>query len=276
MTLTIVVENTAHPDRPELRADHGLAVHIDTGEYRLLYDFGPEGPLKTNAEALGIDLGTVDLAVLSHGHHDHAGGLADFFAHNSTASVIHGKGALAPRWAIKKGQPKLVGVETGVSAQNTGRFTPIGGRLNPAPGVTLLTAAPGHHPRPAGNATLLAGPEGDRLPDTFDDEITAVIEGNTGIVVVSGCSHRGILNIVEQVKTFCSECPVAAVIGGFHLIDEKETDESRQAVAEGLRRALPESIFYLGHCTDPDAVQTIEALLGERTRRLHTGLVIEI
>ncbi|MFH1731126.1 MAG: MBL fold metallo-hydrolase, partial [Planctomycetota bacterium] len=72
---TVLVENTS--DRADLEAEHGFSVWIETGESKVLFDTGASGLLCRNAEVLGIDLAQADAVVLSHGHYDHTGGLAD-------------------------------------------------------------------------------------------------------------------------------------------------------------------------------------------------------
>ena len=79
------MENTAAGEN--LAAEHGLSLLIETGEHRILFDAGQTGAFADNAARLGLDLSTVDLAVLSHGHYDHGGGLARFLEINCHAPV---------------------------------------------------------------------------------------------------------------------------------------------------------------------------------------------
>ena len=81
MKLTVLTENTT--GSPHLIAEHGLSLYLETKDLRLLFDTGQTDALIANAAFLGVDLGTVDLAVLSHGHYDHGGGIAAFLQHNA-------------------------------------------------------------------------------------------------------------------------------------------------------------------------------------------------
>lgn len=74
MKIVTLLENTAC--RPGLRAARGLSLYVETRRHRILFDMGPDPQFLDNARELGIDLSTVDVAVLSHGHSDHGGGLA--------------------------------------------------------------------------------------------------------------------------------------------------------------------------------------------------------
>ena len=73
MKITTLLENTSA--RPDLSAEHGLSLYIETAEHRILFDMGQTALFSHNASVLGIDLAAVDIAILSHGHYDHVGGV---------------------------------------------------------------------------------------------------------------------------------------------------------------------------------------------------------
>ena len=85
MRIVTLIENTA--SREDLAAEHGLSLYIETGAVKILFDAGQSAAFTDNAETLGVDLTQVDLAVLSHGHYDHGGGLPHFLSKNKKASV---------------------------------------------------------------------------------------------------------------------------------------------------------------------------------------------
>ena len=274
ITLTVVAENSPHPDRTDLVADHGFAALAELDDQTLLYDFGPEGSLTANAHALGIDLASVDVAVLSHGHHDHAGGLGAFLSANDRATVYHGRGAFHPRWSISGGPPKEIGVPLIPTEDVVARLRAVD-LLDDRDKYVLLPAAPGYHPKPKGNGALLTGSAGARLQDDFTDEVTVVLRGPDGLVVLTGCSHRGILNIAEQVRTYCPDCPVSAVIGGFHLRDGQESEDEVGHIGEALDDKFPDARIITGHCTDKHAAGVIHEVFGDRYEGLHVGKVME-
>ena len=96
MTITSLLENTAA--RAGIAAEHGLSLYIETATRRILFDMGQTDLFARNAEALGIDLSRVDLAILSHGHYDHGGGLAAFLEINQTAPVYLTEAAFLPHY----------------------------------------------------------------------------------------------------------------------------------------------------------------------------------
>ena len=92
MKIIVLAENTA-PEGSGLKPEHGLSLYLEYAGKKLLLDAGASGCFADNAERLGVDLAAVELAVLSHGHYDHAGGLARFFQLNTSAPVYYRRGA---------------------------------------------------------------------------------------------------------------------------------------------------------------------------------------
>ena len=273
MTLTVLAEDHENPDLPELDSEHGFSLLIDQNSSRILYDFGAKDSLRNNARHLGIDLGTVDTAILSHGHYDHADGMEYFLKENEKATIFHGRGAFHPRWSISRGTPRDVGVSMIPTDDVVRRLAAIDG-LQDRDSFVILPAAPGHRARPRANARLLAGPEGNRLQDDFTDELTLVLRTGDGLVVVTGCSHRGILNIVEQVKTYCPECPVRALVGGFHLLDKEEDDDGIREIAKRMKKDLSDTRIITGHCTEGGTAAVLEESLEQPVERLKVGMTL--
>jgi len=274
--LTILSENSPDPKNPRLKFGHGLAVHVEVNGKSILYDFGHGGTLISNAEELGIRLEDVDTAILSHGHYDHSGDMGEFLQINSKALIYHGRDAFSPRWSISKGSPRDIGVPPELIKMQKNlqeRFSLVKD-LNDQEEFVILPAAPGLRRKPSGNSLLLAGPEGERLQDDFVDELTLVIRDDEGLVVLTGCSHRGILNIVDQVKAYCNKCPIRALIGGFHMRDKEESDENIQYIAAQLAESLPESTIYSGHCSEHKAVGILEKTFGKRYGKMYTGRIL--
>ena len=110
MKITTLLENTSA--RPELSAEHGLSLYIETAEHRILFDMGQTALFSHNASVLGIDLAAVDIAILSHGHYDHGGGLTRFLTLNRTAPIYVNRHAFEPHY---NGTEKYIGLDTALA-----------------------------------------------------------------------------------------------------------------------------------------------------------------
>ncbi len=203
MKITALSENTSNKE--SIGAEHGLSLYIEACGKKILFDFGASDLFLKNAPVLGIDLADVDFAVLSHGHGDHGGGLGEFLKVNSRAPVYVHPHALEPYYNAKgeyigldpslKGEKRLIFVEntqiidTGLSIFNCNHLNSIA------------------LPDPTGHTKIV---DGKRIIDDYTHEQYLLIEENSKRVLISGCSHKGIINIMEWVKP-------THLVGGFHF-----------------------------------------------------------
>ena len=109
--ITALLENTAA--RADMQTEHGLSLYEETATKKILFDMGQTSFFAENAEMLSIDLADVDLAVLSHGHYDHGGGLAVFLEKNDHAPVFIHKDAFLPHY---NGTQKYIGLDTALAS----------------------------------------------------------------------------------------------------------------------------------------------------------------
>jgi 7,8-dihydropterin-6-yl-methyl-4-(beta-D-ribofuranosyl)aminobenzene 5'-phosphate synthase len=272
MRITTLIENTLHPSQGELQAEHGLSFYIEHQNHVFMSDVGASGRFAHNAERLGIDLKRVDALAITHHHYDHGGGLERFFQENDTARVYL-------RWTeavdfIAEDDPsktRYIGLDHTVLAEYADRIVYVKGDQEILPGVSLLTHIPLKHPKPAGDHRLKMKTGKHAIRDPFDHELVTVLEGKEGLVLLTGCAHNGVLNMIEAVKTAFPGQPIQAVIGGFHLRREDETG------VRGIGKSLNEMgipAIYTGHCTGEGACEVLESVLGNRFHRLYTGLVM--
>jgi len=278
MTITVLVENTPGG---RLAGEHGLSLHVVHGDLVLLHDVGASGLFADNAAALGIDLALVDLAVLSHGHYDHGGGLGRFFGVNDHAPVHMAPAAVEPHYAGLPLARREVGIKADALERHRDRFRFVEADAEPRPGVHLLTAIGKAHPWVKFNRSLGALRGGRVAPDDLAHEIALVMEMPEGIAVFTGCGHRGVLNMVDAARARFPGRAIRAVIGGFHLggIPGKsllaESDASVRRVGEGLlERGV--GMTWTGHCTGDRAGRVLNDVMGDRVAFLRTGLVMEL
>ena len=271
MVVTVLAENRACGP---VDCAHGLSLHIRTDTLSLLFDFGPDGDLlRRNAEALGVDLRTVDLAVLSHGHDDHSGGLETFLRVNDHAPVYVNPLAFAPHYSQRAAGPKRISPAPALPEQYPDRFRMVSENREIAPGLTLFSDIPHLGPVSGANSTLFEEREGELVPDRFLHEQDLLIREGDKLVLIAGCAHRGIADILRRAVELGGRAP-EAVFSGFHLtnpgLGRDEPEELVRAVAAELRQ-YP-SLYYTGHCTGEGPFSILKEELGDRVTYLGCGL----
>lgn len=235
LKIICLVEDT--PKAP-LGGEHGLSLYIES-DVRILFDMGQSRLFAENARRLGVDLREVDVAVISHGHYDHGGGLRHFLEINDSADVLMGEGAFNPRYAINGGW-RFIGLEE----IHDSRIKFLG-KTESFPGFTVIRDFEDLFKRPSGNSTLFACLNGEPVPDIFSDELAIVIEEDDHLNLITGCSHSGILNIVSKASDIFHR-PLNLLVGGFHL--ERPSREVASRLGEFVKGPV-----YTGHCTSEEA-----------------------
>lgn len=269
MRLTVLSDNRALDT--DLETEHGLCVHLDTGRIKVLLDTGASDVFLRNASVLGIDIADVDYIFVSHGHADHAGGLAHVLANNEKARVIVSPAALngsfhssrkgmhdiSPSWPFHMMEDRLVIVDGEKEIE----------------GIRIIPDIARHHPVPKADCCLyMRDSEGMFVQDDFRHEMALQIEG----FLFTGCAHNGLRNIMESAAG-----PVRTVLGGFHLLDSEgndvfETDMEIHEIASGLLARYPETVFYTGHCTGDKTFFSMKQVLGHNLRQFSCGMSLEV
>lgn len=232
MKITALTENTSVNEN--IGAEHGLSLYIETDGHKILFDMGQTDMFERNAKTLCIDLSEVDIAVLSHGHYDHGGGLARFLEINKKAPVYVNEYAFEPHY---NGTQKYIGLD--ISLKNNSRliFTSDVYKINDS--MTLFSCNENRKSYDLGSFGLNMIQDGKFMPDDFRHEQYLLINENGKNVLISGCSHKGIMNITEWFKP-------DVLIGGFHF-SKLALDKTLENYAETLDKY--NTNFYTCHCT---------------------------
>jgi 7,8-dihydropterin-6-yl-methyl-4-(beta-D-ribofuranosyl)aminobenzene 5'-phosphate synthase len=234
LRITVLYDNTAY--RPDCRADWGFSCLIEGTETTILFDTGAKAEVfASNAAALRTDLSRIDALVISHPHGDHTGGL----------SV-----ALKAR----KGLPVYLPLGTPSSLAETLRSN----------GANVLVS---EGPADLGHDALVTGPVGGPVP-----EQALVIRRPEGLVVVVGCSHPGIVAIVERARQVAGG-KVTAVLGGFHLLNHM--DEAVAGIVARFRELGVEKVGA-AHCTGERAIEAFRRAYGAGFIEMGAGRVVEL
>lgn len=232
MKITSLLENTA--SSTAVACEHGLSLYIETENRRILFDMGQTDLFARNAEVLGIDLTQADTAILSHGHYDHGGGLSIFLSLNDRAPVYVTRDAFLPHY---NGTQKYIGLDP--AGEKHPRLRRTEGDLSLGDGLTLLSPMGRKRRRPLESCGLTEQVGDTFIPDDFRHEQYLLIEEAGKRVLISGCSHAGILDIMDWFRP-------DVLIGGFH-VSKMPLDRSMTALARAL--AAHNTDYYTCHCT---------------------------
>jgi len=270
MNVRVLVEDASVS--PGYRAEHGLSLFIETQNHKILFDLGQTDLFLENAEKMNADVGAVDVAVLSHGHYDHGGGIEAFLKRNRFADVLMHARAFEPHFSIREGgREAFIGLDPAVTTNRRLKKTADVQRLDAE--LTLFSGVFSGGLRPPANRTLLKSTPDGYAPDDFAHEQHLIITEDGEDVLFTGCAHGGIVNILEAACALRGRAP-RAVVGGFHLMLKEGAQGGDAAFASQVAEALGKygSSYHTGHCTGEGGVRLLRERLGGRVHRLSTGI----
>jgi len=274
MRITTLSENTA--DKSDTIGEWGLSILVETEDSNVLFDTGKANSAAHNADALGIDLHSIDKIVLSHGHYDHTGGLRDVLRKvGKEIEVIAHEDIWQSKYACEEGMPdRYIGIpfQREELEYHGARFNLVSQPVKI--GKYIMTT--GEVPMVCDFEKIAPGlfvKENDRMkPDIFRDDLALILNTDQGLVVILGCAHRGMINTIYHARKLTGVDKIRAVIGGSHLMSATE-EQLWQSIA-----ALHEiNIQTLGlcHCTDMPAISVLANEFGERFIFNKAGSVVE-
>ena len=271
--IVVLLENTT--ESSNLKCKHGLSLYAETEKHKILFDMGPDALFLKNAEALGVNVADIDIAVISHGHVDHCGGLKYFLEKNRKAKIYIRPQALEAHYVKVLGIPFYAGIDRALLSADRFVFADDIHVIDDE--ITLFSNVAGQFPLPKSDGNLFVKRNGRMIPDDFCHEQNLIITSGDKKILVCGCAHAGIVNIIERAKTITVDNPTA-VIGGFHLYEPTKKHYERDEYIDSVAAALAEikSSYYTCHCTGEKAYEKMKARLGARLTYLHTGAELQI
>ena len=247
MKISCIVDNRAL-FASNLYAEHGFSLFLNLDNEKVLMDAGKTPTVfKHNFDLLGLD--SIDKVVLSHGHDDHTGGISAL--HNMGAKFFLHPDALIPKYAVSDGNSRYIGFpksavpdKSGIELEFVAETTKIGSNLwifNHVDKYCDFENIPSY---------LSIKKEGKFLKDKFSDELNLVVETDNGLVVLSGCAHLGIVNILYSAMEYFQD-EIYGVIGGSHLINANP--QRIEQTLDEFKKINPD-IIAMGHCTGFEAL----------------------
>jgi 7,8-dihydropterin-6-yl-methyl-4-(beta-D-ribofuranosyl)aminobenzene 5'-phosphate synthase len=260
-----------------LQHEHGLSIYFEADGKRILLDTGLSGKALSNAQLLGIDVGEIDWLILSHGHVDHTGGLEAFLQQNEKASIYASRHILTWNYfSNHHGNQHSLNPNHKLIQQNLQRFHLLDSHLQLSPQLWLVFNRCHDFPVPKGNQYLsLIDTQGSCIPYGAEDEISVAIVENQHLHILASCSHNGILNIIRSCQKVTGISDIATYIGGLHLLDDSESENSLQTLASEILKQYPNLSLHTGHCTGTHAKDVLQKALKNQFHTFCTGEMIE-
>lgn len=273
--ITTLSENTA--GAPDLLAEWGLCIHLEADGVNILLDSGRSISAGFNADLLGVDLTKVDKIVLSHGHHDHTGGLESVLRKmRKEVEVIAHPDIWQAKYRHKKG---LKDKYNGIPFQRL-ELESLGAKfiMSEKPvKITDSVTTSGEIPMVTDFEEIppaLCVKENDRLiPDRLMDDQALIITTELGLVVVLGCGHHGLINTLYHAQNLTGIKKINTVLGGCHLVS---ASEEQIFLTINALKELDVVRIGVSHCTGMPAVVLMAQEFGDKFFYNNTGTEIDL
>lgn len=248
MKLSVLVDNNTLTDQ-YFYGEPALAFWIENAKNRILFDTGYSDVCFKNAEKLGVSVASLTHLVLSHGHNDHTGGLPELMQKidrlASKPMLIGHPDVLKAKWA----QQESIGLSVNIGAlQKTFccNFTRQPLQLDEQ--MFFLGEIPSYFDFESRVAIgECCQEDGEKEKDLLFDDSALVYKLKSGLVIITGCSHSGICNIIKYAQEICKDKRIVDVIGGFHLLDASA--ERMNSTIDFFKKTMPLQL-HACHCTD--------------------------
>lgn len=268
------MENTSFSD--DFHCEHGLSLYIETKDKKILFDVGASHLFLENAKKLNVNIADVDYLIISHGHYDHGGGLSAFLEVNKKAEIfIHHK-AFGKYFSIR-GTDDIQYIGLNSNLKDNKQIIYTSDRFFITKEIETYSNIKITSPLPLANYGLLMEEDGQKKEDSFLHEQNLIIEENGKTILITGCSHNGIINIINYFKFLKGRFP-DYVIGGFHLhrrfLNIEESSHEIARVGDFL--AQVNAKYFTCHCTGIIPFEKLKAILKDRIEYLSAGRQIKI
>ncbi|MBW2689056.1 MAG: MBL fold metallo-hydrolase [Deltaproteobacteria bacterium] len=280
MKITTLIENDLASGVKNLKSEFGLSLHLEFDGRSILFDTGSSGKFIDNARELGIDIKKIDTVIISHAHFDHTGGLKRFLTENKTASIYISEHVKSDYYYRPVSFfKKYIGIDHTMLDENMARFHFVSADMELETGIRLVTAIQHNHKIPSDSKNLYTRNKNGLENDNFEHEMILTVDDNGKLFIFTGCSHNGILNMVDTVRSK-NPAKEIIVIGGFHMFNPitKGMSERKQDVID-IAKVFNDAPYIdkiiTGHCTGEKAFSVLNSIMGGKLLAMKTGSVYE-
>ena len=273
--ITILCENSVGVPF-DVIGEHGFSCFVETDKGNYLFDTGQGFAIIQNSLALKKDLRSIDAVMISHGHYDHTGGLPAVLKLKGPVDVYGHNDMFARRIWSKDGVTRDIGIPYRQNyLESLGARFKLGTEMVKIGSGVYLT---GEIPRKSefekgdANMTLISDDGRQVHPDPLLDDLSMVVETDKGLIIVLGCAHAGMINIITYAINQLNNDRIFAVIGGTHLgfSTDRQFDETLKVIDQyNIER------IGVSHCTGLEKASLMHARLGQRFFFGTVGAVLE-
>lgn len=259
MEMKVLVDNVVY--KKQLNAEHGLSFLITVDNQKILFDTGQTDLFIKNAKLLGETLKDVDYVVLSHGHLDHTGGLTHFLSINKNAKVLLKKAALQRKYSNSSGNLQEIGLrpeQLNSSFPNEIIYLEENYKINDK--IEIICNISNYTDFESDEKNLFIKQQNEFIPDPFEDELFLLIKENNKINIITGCAHRGIVNICKTAVDYSGNTDINLLIGGTHL---KGKSEERLIKTINELKNMKMNKIVAGHCTGIESCIRMKDSIGK-------------
>jgi 7,8-dihydropterin-6-yl-methyl-4-(beta-D-ribofuranosyl)aminobenzene 5'-phosphate synthase len=275
--ITILCENLV--GRLVGSGEHGFSAFIETGKSNYLFDTGSGRSIVPNSLALNKDLKSIRKIFLSHGHYDHTGGLSEVLKLKGKVDVHSHPHVFLDRFAVLKEEgreiKRFIGIHykrsylesLGANFVFNTDFTEV------EKGLFLTGEVPRQTDFEKPDPRLFSEMDGAMTNDRFLDDQSLILDTDRGIVLILGCAHSGMINIIQHVVNKMGKEKFHAILGGTHL--DFLTPEQLEESIKSLKR-MEIGKIGVSHCTGMKAAFRLQQEFGDRFFYGCVGSVLEI
>lgn len=273
---TTLIENNSDDDNT-LLSEHGLSIYVEADGVKILFDTGKSGDFIKNAEKLNIDLNNIDCLLLSHGHYDHSGGFKKLVDRiGNPFKLIIGDGFFNEKYKLMNnntyrynGNP----FDEDYINKNNISVTCINEDIFYVnENIMIFSNFKRNNDFEIQNKLFRIKKNEDYILDDFSDEIVLAVKKNEGLIVILGCSHVGVVNILETIMKRTG-LPIYGIIGGSHLV---EADEERVSETIEFFKENNIKIIAMSHCTGEIAIEKLKNEFKDKFIYNNTGNIMNL